>query len=102
MRTATGLAVLTDALKLLGVVAGHEVPTATEQQDALARLNELVDAWGTQPDTMWVPRRAVLPLVAARGVYTSGVGGYFDLGARPMALGPAASLATGTPPVEIG
>jgi hypothetical protein len=37
--TRTGLEVITDALKLLGVVAGHEVPTSAEQQDAFARLN---------------------------------------------------------------
>jgi hypothetical protein len=100
--TKTGLGVVTDALKLIGVVAGHEVPTSAEQQDALARLNELVDAWGTQPDTMWVPRRDVVPLVAGRDVYTIGVGGDFDLDARPLALDAAAYLTTGTPPVEIG
>src|SRR4029434_7797294 len=102
MRTESVLQVITDALKLIGVVAGHEVPTAAEQQDALARLNDLIDAWGTQPDTMWVPRRDVVPLVAGRDVYTIGVGGDFDLGARPMALDAAAYLTTGPPPVEIG
>jgi hypothetical protein len=101
MRTATGLQVLTDALKLIGVVAGHEVPTAAEQQDALARLNDLIDAWGTQPDTMWVARRDVVPLVDGRDMYTIGVGGDFDLGARPLAIDAASYLTTGPPPVEI-
>ena len=59
----TGLQVITDALKLLGVVAGHEVPTSAEQADALARLNELIDAWGLQ-QTLLVSRRDVVPLVA--------------------------------------
>jgi hypothetical protein len=68
--TRTALAVVTDALKLLGVVAGHEVPTSAEQQDSLARLNELIDSWGTHAQTLHALRRDVVPLVVNQQTYT--------------------------------
>lgn len=70
MVTRTALALVTDSLKLIGVVAGHEVPTASEQSDAFARLNELIDSWGTHAQAMHVSRRTVLPLVAGQQTYT--------------------------------
>lgn len=101
MTSRTGLQVITDALKLLGVVAGHEVPTAAEQHDALARLNELIDAWGTHAQTMAVRQRAVLTLVANQQSYTVGIGGDLDV-VRPIGLMAAAWLTATTPAVEIG
>lgn len=69
MITRTALQLITDSLKLLGVVAGHEVPTSAEQQDSFARLNELIDSWGTHEDAMFVRARQVLPLVAGTQTY---------------------------------
>jgi hypothetical protein len=69
MITRTALQIVTDALKLIGVVAGHEVPTASEQTDAFARLNELIDSWGTHAQTMHVSRRALLALTAGQQTY---------------------------------
>jgi len=82
--TRTGLQTITDALKLLGVVAGHEVPTSAEAQDALARLNELIDSWGTHAQTLYRPIRQLLPLVAAKATYTIGPGG--DVAVTPMPI----------------
>jgi hypothetical protein len=98
--TRTGLEVITDALKLIGVVAGHEVPTSAEQQDAFARLSELIDSWGTHAHTLYVPHRAVLPLVPAQQAYTVGPGGDLDVVA-PMGLDAVSWLTRDSVPVEV-
>lgn len=101
MITRTALQLITDSLKLLGVVAGHEVPTSAEQQDSFARLNELVDSWGTHADTLFLARREVVPLVTGQATYTVGPGG--DINApRPMTLDGAAYVTgTGESAVEV-
>jgi hypothetical protein len=100
--TRTGLQVITDALKLLGVVAGHEVPTSAEQSDAFARLNELIDSWGTHAQTLLVSRRDVIPLVPAQQVYTLGPGGTFDVTLPvPLALDDVAYVLAGAPETEV-
>src|SRR4029434_8078604 len=99
MRTESVLQVITDALKLIGVVAGHEIPTSAEQQDALSRLNELIDSWGTHAQTMYVPRRVLVPLVVGVQTYSIGEGGDVDLPA-PMALDAASYLTVASVPSE--
>ena len=92
--TRTGLEVITDSLKLIGVVAGHEVPTTDEQTDAFARLNELIDSWGTHAQTHVRARsRDVVPLVVGQQTYTVGAGGDVDVAPAPMTLD-AASYVT--------
>src|SRR4029434_6318083 len=100
MITRTALQLLTDALKLIGVVAGHELPTASEQQDSFARLNELIDSWGTQAQTLIVSRRDPVTLHSGQQTYAFGAGG--DLGAlpRPMAIDHATVLIGSPPAVE--
>jgi hypothetical protein len=100
MITRTGLQVITDALKLLGVVAGHEVPTSAEQQDSFARLHELIDSWGTQAQTMYLTARVIAPLVPAVQTYSIGPGATINA-ARPMAIDAAAYLTASVPPVEV-
>lgn len=101
MITRTALQLVTDSLKLLGVVAGHEIPTASEQSDSFARLNELIDSWGTHAQTMLVQRRDLVPLVPGQQVYTFGPGGDFPTLPRPMAIdGATLLLGTGPPAVE--
>jgi len=98
--TRTGLQVITDSLKLIGVVAGHEVPTSAEQQDSLARLNELIDSWGVHAQTMYVPRRVLVPLSVGVQTYTFGVGGVINHPA-PLTLDAASYLTTASVPAEI-
>jgi hypothetical protein len=96
----TGLQVITDALKLLGVVAGHEVPTAAEQQDALSRLNELIDGWQLHAHLLYVTHRETLTLVPDQQVYTVGVGGDVDVVA-PVDLAAVSWLTSDSVPVEV-
>ena len=101
MITRTALQVITDSLKLLGAIAGDEVPIAQEQQDALLRLNELIDSWGTHAQTMIVSRRDVVTLVPGKQTYTVGPGGDLPLVPRPMALTAAAWLLPGPSAPEL-
>jgi hypothetical protein len=97
MITRTGLQVITDALKLIGVVAGHEVPTSAEQQDSFARLNELIDSWGTHAQTLLVARRDVVPLVIGQQTYSVGPGEDLDL-PTPMTIDAVSYLVLGSSP----
>src|SRR5262245_5532346 len=99
--TRTGLQVITDALKLLGVVAGPEVPTSAEQQDSFAGVNELVDSWGTHAQTLYVIHRALLPTVAAQQTYTVGPGGDLNVTPMPVTIDTAAWLTSTAPPAEV-
>jgi hypothetical protein len=87
--TRTALQLVTDALKLIGVVAGHEVPTAAESQDAFARLNELIDSWGTHAQTMHVSTRTLLACTAGQQAYPLAVPvpGPFGLNAAAVVHG---------------
>lgn len=99
MLTRTGLQVITDSLKLIGAVAGHEVPGPTEQADALARLNEVIDSWGLQ-QTLLAQRRDVVPLVAAQQTYGWGPGEDIDLPV-PVTLDAVSYVVTGTVDTEV-
>jgi hypothetical protein len=101
MLTRTGLAVITDALKLIGVVAGHEVPTSAEQQDSFARLNELIDSWGTHAQTLLVSRRDVVPLVPGQSIYTIAPTGADVALPTPMALDAVSVVFAGMPDTEV-
>lgn len=98
--TRTGLQVITDALKLLGVVAGNEVPTSAEQQDAFSRLNELIDSWGLQAHTLLVARRDVVALVIGQQTYTVGPGLDIDLPV-PITVDAVSYVVAGTPDTEV-
>jgi len=98
--TRTGLQVITDSLKLLGVVAGHEVPTAVEQQDAFARLNELIDSWGLHAQTLLVSRRDVVALVVGQQTYTVGPGEDVDVPV-PIDLDAVSYVVSGTVETEV-
>lgn len=98
--TRTGLQVITDALKLLGVVAGHEVPTSAEQLDAFARLNELIDSWGLSAHTLLVARRDVVPLIVGQQTYLVGPGLDVDL-PTPITVDAVSYVVAGTPDTEV-
>lgn len=98
--TRTGLQVITDSLKLLGVVAGHEVPTSAEQSDAFARLNELIDSWQLHENTLLVQRRDVVPLVNGQQVYQIGPGLTVDLPV-PMTLDAVSYVLASAPEQEV-
>ncbi len=81
----TALDIVTDAMKLLGVLQTGEVPSAVEGNDGLFRLNTLLDAWNAERLACFCDQTASLAYVANRQLYTVGVGGDFNVG-RPDKL----------------
>jgi hypothetical protein len=81
MITTTARAILTNSLKLLGVIEPSEIPAADEAADSFTALNSLIDSWGTQPSSMYTITRSVTSCAAAAS-YTIGPGGNFNM-ARP-------------------
>jgi hypothetical protein len=74
--------------------------TAAEQQDAFARLNELIDSWGTHAQTLLVSRRDVVPLVIGQQVYTVGPGEDVNV-PTPMTLDDVAYVIASVPETEV-
>jgi hypothetical protein len=100
MITRTALQLITDSLKLLGAIAGDEVPIAQEQQDGLLRLNEFIDSLGLHAQTLLVLRRDVMPLVIGKQTYTIGPGADVSI-PTPIDLDAVSYLIPGTTPTEV-
>ena len=99
--TTTAQKIIVGAMKLTGIISQNEQPNAGETQDAFARLNSLVDSWGTQRLTMRVVTREVFDLVADQAEYTLGPSGDWDT-VRPTSIDSLALLLTDSDPdVEI-
>lgn len=97
---------ITNALKMIGVIAGQEVPTADQAQDGLDRLNRLIDSWAIQRGTIQGTQRFTYPLVASQGgpsnAYLIGTGQQFNQ-ARPVWIDNAAIIyGSGVSATEIG
>lgn len=90
----TALDVITDAMKLLGVLFKSETPSADEAADGLTALNDLLDSWSN--DGLMTPSFAWenFPLTAGTATYTIGSGGTFNT-SRPITIA-AAFVRVGT------
>jgi hypothetical protein len=86
------------SLRLLGVLASGEVPTANEQTDALSAFTLLLDSMSTESLLIYTKVREVFALTSGQQTYTWGVGGNFN-SARPQKIENAAVQAFGTNPV---
>lgn len=76
---------IASSLRLLGVLASGESPSASEATDGLVSLNDLIDAWSTQ--SLLIPNIVAdtLALVSGQQTYTMGAGGNFNV-SRPMSI----------------
>lgn len=76
---------ITRSLRSLGVLASGEVPTASEAQDALDALNDMIEGWRNERlmAIALLPKR--FTLVAGKKIYTIGDGGDFDT-PRPLKI----------------
>lgn len=81
----TALQLVTSALRKIGAVAAGEAPDASEQSDALAALNQLIESWNLQGLTLYRLENASYTLVPSQQTYTIGSGADFD-GARPITM----------------
>jgi len=73
------------ALRLLGVLAEGETPSAAVSQDALAALNQMVDSWNTERLSVFSTQDQVFNWPASQRIRTLGPSGDF-VGNRPILL----------------
>jgi hypothetical protein len=99
--TKTALQLITQALKVLGVIAQGETPTNEDLQDGLVTLNGMISSWATERLIISSTLRHVFALVPGQRDYTIGLGADFNI-ARPNWL-PYAGLILNNqqPPIEI-
>lgn len=65
---------ITQSLRLIGVLAGNEVPSASEANTGLQYLNDMVDNWSTQQMLIYSKVNETFPLVANQQSYQMGTG----------------------------
>lgn len=81
---ATGSAIISRALRLIGALAAGETASATEQADALEALNAMLDSWRTESLAVYAFRDETLTLTGAAS-YTIGTGGALNT-TRPVKI----------------
>jgi len=70
--TTTRDAIITRALRILGVIAQGESPTATMLTEGGEALNDLVKAWEADGMPLWAIRTYNMPMVAGQAEYVFG------------------------------
>ena len=95
----TSLTIITDALLDLGVLAADEVPTAGQANQALRRLNNMIDSWNTENLAVYGATQQIVPLVANQQEYTIGPGGDVDI-PRPNDITQAAARQMSLPEAQ--
>lgn len=85
----TGRTLIKASLRLLGVLASGEAPTADEASEALTALNALISSWSTE--SLIVPSRVreTFTLTNGDADYTMGTSGDFNT-TRPLLIEAAA------------
>lgn len=82
----TALDLITSSLRLVGVLAGNEVPTANESTVGLQYLNDMVDSWSTQQMLIYAKVNETFALVANQQSYQMGTGAPDFNTARPQKI----------------
>ena len=72
-------------MRLAGILAANETPTADDTQTALSVLNDLLEQWNTQRLTVYRVRDDTYTLTINDGSYTIGPSGDFN-GLRPIQI----------------
>jgi len=82
---ATGQTIVNRALRLLGVIASGETPTADESADALTAINSMLDSWRNDRLMAYALQNETLSMVASQSSYTVGTGGDLNT-TRPVSI----------------
>lgn len=77
--------IINGALRLIGVLAEGETPSAETSQDALAAMNQMIDSWNTERLSVYATQDQVFTWPAGQTVQTLGPSGDF-VGNRPVLL----------------
>jgi len=73
------------AMRLLGVLAGGETPSATEYADGVVSLNQMLDSWSTERLVLFSSTTQTFTWPAGQASRTLGASGNF-VGTRPVTL----------------
>lgn len=93
--------VIRASLLLVGAISQDEQPSASEAQDGLNRLNDMLDMWSADRITVYSIQRSVFALGSAAS-YTLGPGGGWDQPYPPTQIEEAYIQVTTTqPPSEV-
>lgn len=82
------------SLRILGVLAAGEVPTAAEAQDALTAINSMLASWSNNGLLIYETKRETFPVVLGQQTFTFGTGGDFN-SQRPIQIVGASYLLNG-------
>lgn len=74
------------SMRLLGVIATGETPTADEMNDGVSSLNDLLENLSTQNLAVYDSAVQTFPTIAGQAVYTIGPGGAWNT-TRPVRIG---------------
>lgn len=85
MTTQNGLYLVTKAYQDAGIVSKLGVPSTTQIQDGLDRINDIINLWATQGLKLWLQEDINLPLVAGQVQYALGPGGDVSI-AKPLSV----------------
>jgi hypothetical protein len=77
--------IINGSLRLLGVLAEGEVPSAETSQDALRAMNQMVDSWSTERLSVYATQDQIFMWPAGQLSRTLGPSGDF-IGNRPVLL----------------
>ncbi len=67
------------SMRTAGILATGETPQASESQDALLSLNQVMEKFTIKGQMVFATDRLSFPLVASQQVYTLGTGGDFNV-----------------------
>ena len=85
MTTATAGSIINGSLRLLGVLAEGEVPSAETSQDALTAMQQMIESWNTERLSVFATQDQVFTWPAGQLFRTLGPSGNFQ-GNRPVLL----------------
>jgi len=98
---ATAGDLINGSLRLLGVLAEGEVPSAETSQDALTAMNQMIDSWNTERLSVFALQEQVFTWEAGARSKTLGPSGDF-VGNRPVLLDDSTYFRDGSTNVSYG
>jgi hypothetical protein len=84
----TALDIITKAMRHLNALAVGEVPTASELEDGIYALNDVIETWNIENLSIYGSLPTTYSTVAGQNTYTMGPGGDWN-GIRPMGIAAA-------------
>jgi hypothetical protein len=75
---ATGISMITRAMRLCGALGEGEIPTDQEAQDCLSAMNTMLDSWSIERMFVYYIVSEQLTMVPSQATYTMGSGGDLD------------------------